>query len=154
MGVATLKRYLIFYIILLLSPISSSQEPQSNSPPCHTKSDWVNQLIKGSFDATKNCGDLEFILQAVNQDKKLDFCRADRRHVVGYIREGYGPAVAKGKRMPADCEIEQWWFRGQFPKSRVAFCKNATAIAVARDRGNRTGVTRAQPYFNLVHSPR
>ncbi|KAK7959084.1 uncharacterized protein PG986_003938 [Apiospora aurea] len=162
---AAIVRLCVLCIVLLLFPLSSSQEPESDTPPnptnptCRAKSDWVTQLAKEgslSFDATKNCGDLEYILQAVNRDKKFDFCRADRQNVLGYTREGYRPAAARGKRMPEDCEIEQWWFRGaHFPKNRrvAAFCENATSIAVASYRGNKT-VTHAQPYLNLVHGPR
>ncbi|KAK7952993.1 hypothetical protein PG988_013687 [Apiospora saccharicola] len=132
--------------LFLLPRFSSQETGKDASGDCHFKSDWVKQLLRGDFDATQNCEDLSFVLQAVNKDKSLDFCSADPQHVFGYIREGFRPNLETGRRIPEDCEIEQW--------SPVAFCKNATAIAVARDRGNKTHLTRAQPYYTVVHSPR
>ncbi|KAK6825555.1 hypothetical protein PG987_013049 [Apiospora arundinis] len=142
------------FTLLLLFPPFSSQKTGRDASGCHFKSDWVKQLLRGDFDATQNCEDLNFVLQAVNKDKSLDFCSADPRNVLGYIREGFRPNLETGRRIPEDCEIEQWWYSGHYPKSPVAFCRNATAIAVARDRGNKTHLTRAQPYYTVVHSPR
>ncbi|KAK8045816.1 hypothetical protein PG996_013880 [Apiospora saccharicola] len=150
-----MRAFTFAFLPLLLLPRFSSQETGNNAPGgCHLKSDWVKQLLRGDFDATQNCEDLNFVLQAVNKDKSLDFCSADPKHVFGYIREGFRPNLETGRRIPEDCEIEQWWYRGRYPKSPVAFCKNATAIAVALDRGNKTHLTHAQPYYTVVHSSR
>ncbi|KAK8137262.1 hypothetical protein PG984_005202 [Apiospora sp. TS-2023a] len=150
-----MRAFTFTFLPLLLLPRFSSQETGNHtSGGCHFRSDWVKQLLRGDFDATQNCEDLNFVLQAVNKDKSLDFCSADPQHVFGYIREGFRPNLETGRRIPEDCEIEQWWYRGRYPKSPVAFCKNATAIAVARDKGNKTHLTRAQPYYTVVHGPR
>lgn len=143
------------FIISLLFPLCSSQQQQQGDfPACQARSDFVKRLSPVQFDATQNCGDLNYILQAVNKDKKYDYCSADRQHVVGYIREAFRPALGGTKKMPDDCEIEQWWYEGNYPRSPVAFCKNATAIASTRDKKTRFNLTRAQPFFNVIHGPR
>ncbi|KAK8062997.1 hypothetical protein PG997_015094 [Apiospora hydei] len=141
--------------ILLLFPVFSSQDARKGVPGCEFRSDFVKRLTPVHFDPTQNCGELNFILQAVNKNRKYDYCSADPQHVLGYIRDGFRPAHGGDKKkMPQDCEIEQWWFKGHYPRSPVAFCKNATAIAATRDKKVRFNLTRAQPFFNVIHGPR
>ncbi|KAK7994020.1 vacuolar transporter chaperone 1 [Apiospora arundinis] len=147
-------------LTLFLLPLVSSQEPQSNTSACHYRSDWVKRLSSGYFHATEDCSDLNYILQAVNKNKKkMDFCSAKREHVFGYIREGLLPTLGskedKKRQMPEDCEIERWWYEGKYPKSRQPFCKTASRIAATpKDNKNRTKLVRSEPYRSLIHGPR
>ncbi|KAK7912240.1 hypothetical protein PG985_014721 [Apiospora marii] len=151
----SLRRGPTLFAFLLFSPIlCSSRNPKTDAPACRARTDFVKRLTPPHFDPKQNCADLNYILQAVNKDNKYDFCSADREHVLGYIREAFRPALGGTKKMPHDCEIEQWWFEGHYPRSPVAFCKNATAIAATRDKQIRFNLTRAQPFFNVVHAPR
>ncbi|KAK8038808.1 hypothetical protein PG993_007219 [Apiospora rasikravindrae] len=143
-----------FCLVLLLFPLYSSQEPEANLSACRRSYNWVKWISEGHFDASKDCGDLSFILQAANKHKKkIDFCSAEREHVFGYIRESIDSGIKAGE-MPEDCAIEQWWYEGHYPKSREAFCKTATRTYNTKDHKNRTALNLKQPYHYLIHGPR
>ncbi|KAK8094115.1 hypothetical protein PG997_000800 [Apiospora hydei] len=135
-------------LTLLLFPLFSSQEPKANPSACRHSYNWVNWISDGHFDASKDCGDLHFILQAANKKKKkVDFCSAKREHVFGYIRESIDSGIKAGE-MPEDCAIEWWWYEGHYPKSPRPFAREQ------RDRKNKTALSLTQPYHYLIHGPR
>ncbi|KAK8116965.1 uncharacterized protein PG998_005246 [Apiospora kogelbergensis] len=154
----TLSTWMLCLTLLFHLPLCSGQESQQDPSVCHYRSHWVKWISSGYFDGKQNCGDLNYILQVVNKDKKkMDFCLAERQHVFGYIREGLRPSLGSGEnkgKMPEDCEIDRWWYEGKYPKTREAFCKTATRIARANGKKNRTAAAQAQPYKNLIHGPR
>lgn len=61
-------------------------------------------------------------------------------------------------KMPKDCEIEKWWYEGyyDYDRTRVAFCKNATATGYikGKDRVKKGNLSRTQPFFNIIYGPR
>lgn len=155
MGVIQVRNAWIFCHILLLGHFCSAHT-KTGASDCDLRTHWINRIFEGGFDALQGCGDLNFILQHVYEDKKHDYCSAERQHVLGYIREGLRANFNDGNgTLPEDCAIERWWYEDNYRKGRVAFCKNATAIATAKGGAKKKkALSRTQPFLNLIHGPR
>ncbi|KAK8084230.1 hypothetical protein PG997_005501 [Apiospora hydei] len=150
MGNIYVRNTWTFCLILFLVPLCLGHD-QTDTSACNFTIDWVDWIFQGNFEATQDCGDFNLILQEFVNDFKHDYCLVTRQYVLGYIREGlrFNLEAKKDAKMPEDCEIERWWYEGyyDYERSRVAFCKNATAT-------HTTALSYTQPFFNLIHGPR
>ncbi|CAJ2501301.1 Uu.00g041540.m01.CDS01 [Anthostomella pinea] len=117
---------------------------------CRPRKAWKESLVTQSFDATRDCRDLNRILETVNQDKSFNFCAADTSVVIDYINKSL--IMPKASNQPKPCEIQLWWFGG--PGVGEAFCRNATDIAVQVYKTRNFTFDKAQPYESVIQAPR